>query len=177
MFRYSDKMINFLREHKNQMTLDKLTKEFNKRFKQNKSVYAIHRVCYDNGLCQKNVYDNNVKDFIKRNISLLNYKEMTKKVNEKFNLNKSVSQIKSFCIYHKIYNEKGDVLNLSYIEFKSSCTHASGNRVTDTVWQHRHTGSRCDVYKANATWCKKCNTILKYNSAWVYSYTHYGCNK
>ena len=29
----------------------------------------------------------------------------------------------------KIYNEKGDVLNLSYIEFKSSCTHASGNRV------------------------------------------------
>ena len=36
----------------------------------------------------------------------------------------------------KIYNEKGDVLNLSYIEFKSSCTHASGNRVTDTVWQH-----------------------------------------
>lgn len=72
----------------------------------------------------------------------------------------------------KIYNEKGDVLNLSYIEFKSSCTHASGNRVTDTVWQHRHTGSRCDVYKANATWCKKCNTILKYNSAWVYSYTH-----
>ena len=67
----------------------------------------------------------------------------------------------------KIYNEKGDVLNLSYIEFKSSCTHASGNRVTDTVWQHRHTGSRCDVYKANATWCKKCNTILKYNSAWV----------
>ena len=77
----------------------------------------------------------------------------------------------------KIYNEKGDVLNLSYIEFKSSCTHASGNRVTDTVWQHRHTGSRCDVYKANATWCKKCNTILKYNSAWVYSYTHYGCNK
>ena len=33
----------------------------------------------------------------------------------------------------KIYNEKGDVLNLSYIEFKSSCTHASGNRVTDTV--------------------------------------------
>ena len=54
----------------------------------------------------------------------------------------------------KIYNEKGDVLNLSYIEFKSSCTHASGNRVTDTVWQHRHTGSRCDVYKANATWCK-----------------------
>lgn len=31
----------------------------------------------------------------------------------------------------KIYNEKGDVLNLSYIEFKSSCTHASGNRVTD----------------------------------------------
>lgn len=107
MFRYSDEMINFLREHKNQMTLDKLTKEFNKRFKQNKSVYAIHRVCYDNGLCQKNVYDNNVKDFIKRNISLLNYKEMTKKVNEKFNLNKSVSQIKSFCIYHKIYNEKG----------------------------------------------------------------------
>lgn len=77
----------------------------------------------------------------------------------------------------KIYSEKGDVLNLSYIEFKSSCTHASGNRVTDTVWQHRHTGSRCDVYKANATWCKKCNTILKYNSAWVYSYTHYGCNK
>ena len=76
----------------------------------------------------------------------------------------------------KIYSEKGDVLNLSYIEFKSSCTHASGNRVTDTVWQHRHTGSRCDVYKANATWCKKCNTILKYNSAWVYSYTHYGCN-
>ena len=67
----------------------------------------------------------------------------------------------------KIYNEKGDVLNLSYIEFKSNCTHASGNRVTDTVWQHRHTGSRCDVY----------NTILKYNSAWVYSYTHYGCNK
>ena len=66
----------------------------------------------------------------------------------------------------KIYSEKGDVLNLSYIEFKSSCTHASGN-----------TGSRCDVYKANATWCKKCNTILKYNSAWVYSYTHYGCNK
>ena len=49
----------------------------------------------------------------------------------------------------KIYNEKGDVLNLSYI----------------------------DVYKAKATWCKKCNTILKYNSAWVYSYTHYGCNK
>lgn len=77
----------------------------------------------------------------------------------------------------KIYSEKGDVLNLSYIEFKSSCTHASGNRVTDTVWQHRHTGSRCDVYKANATWYKKCNTILKYNSAWVYSYTHYGCNK
>lgn len=33
----------------------------------------------------------------------------------------------------KIYNEKGDVLNLSYIEFKSNCTHASGNRVTDTV--------------------------------------------
>ena len=31
----------------------------------------------------------------------------------------------------KIYNEKGDVLNLSYIEFKSNCTHASGNRVTD----------------------------------------------
>ena len=27
----------------------------------------------------------------------------------------------------KIYNEKGDVLNLSYIEFKSSCTHASGS--------------------------------------------------
>mgnify|MGYP000662344849 FL=1 len=26
----------------------------------------------------------------------------------------------------KIYNEKGDVLNLSYIEFKSNCTHASG---------------------------------------------------
>ena len=77
----------------------------------------------------------------------------------------------------KIYNEKGDLLNSSYSEYRGTCTHIPCNHVTDTVWQHRHTGVRCDVYTANATWCKCCNTILKFNSGWVYSYTHYGCNK
>ncbi len=77
----------------------------------------------------------------------------------------------------KIYSEKGASLNSSYSEYRGTCTHIPCNHVTDTVWQHRHTGKRCDVYKANATWCKCCNTILKFNSGWVYSYTHYGCNK
>ena len=77
----------------------------------------------------------------------------------------------------KIYNEKGELLNSFYSEYRGTCTHIPCNHVTDTVWQHRHIGVRCDVYTANATWCKCCNTILKFNSGWVYSYTHYGCNK
>ena len=77
----------------------------------------------------------------------------------------------------KIYNEKVELLNSFYSEYRGTCTHIPCNHVTDTVWQHRHIGVRCDVYTANATWCKCCNTILKFNSGWVYSYTHYGCNK
>ena len=76
----------------------------------------------------------------------------------------------------KIYNPEGEILSQSIHEVRTSCTHIPCNRVTDTVWQHRHTGLRCDVYTANATWCKCCNTILNFNSGWVYSYTHYGCN-
>lgn len=59
---------------------------------------------------------------------------------------------------------------------RASCTHIPCNRVTDTVWQHVHTGiAKCDVYTATATWCKCCDTILSIDSDWVYSYTHYGC--
>ena len=76
----------------------------------------------------------------------------------------------------KIYDGEGEVLRQSLSGERASCTHIPCRRVTDTVWQHRHTGPRCDVYTANATWCKCCNTILKFNSGWVYSYTHYGCN-
>lgn len=64
----------------------------------------------------------------------------------------------------KIYNEKGELLNSFYSEYRGTCTHIPCNHVTDTVWQHRHIGVRCDVYTANATWCKCCNTILKFNS-------------
>ena len=76
----------------------------------------------------------------------------------------------------KIYDEEGDELKQSLSEERASCTHIPCRNVTGTVWQHRHTGARCDVYKANATWCKCCNTILKFNSGWLYSYTHYGCD-
>lgn len=75
----------------------------------------------------------------------------------------------------KIYNAEGEVIEALAKKTKGSCTHIPCAHVTDTVWQHRHTGSRCDVYTANATWCKCCNTILKFNTKWVYSYTHYGC--
>lgn len=75
-----------------------------------------------------------------------------------------------------VYDSSGERLREIFSEERSSCTHIPCNHVTDTVWQHIHTGIRCDVYTANATWCKCCNTILKINSAWVYSYTHYGCN-
>lgn len=76
----------------------------------------------------------------------------------------------------RIYNAEGGVLKQISSGAKASCTHIPCNHVTDTVWQHRHTGLRCDVYTANATWCKCCDTILEFNSGWVYSYTHYGCN-
>lgn len=76
-----------------------------------------------------------------------------------------------------IYNSEGGLIVLDLVESRASCTHIPCNTVTDTVWQHVHTGLRCDVYTANATWCKCCNTILRFNSNWVYSYTHYGCNK
>lgn len=107
MFKYSDEMIRFLRENKGRMNNIELTKKFNERFTQNKSVFAIKRVCFDNGLCAKTKYDNKIKEFIKNNITGMSFREITKKVNEKFNLNKSVRQIKSFCIWHKIYNGKG----------------------------------------------------------------------
>ncbi|EFL84199.2 hypothetical protein HMPREF0326_03255 [Desulfovibrio sp. 3_1_syn3] len=107
MFRYSGEMISFLREHKEKMKYIELTKEFNKRFGQNKSIRAIKRVCFDNELCKKVRYDNEIKEFIKDIISGLSYSKITKIVNEKFKTNKSVRQIKSFCIYHKIYNGKG----------------------------------------------------------------------
>lgn len=76
----------------------------------------------------------------------------------------------------KIYNTEGVMLEQNNSGVRASCTHIPCNQVTDTVWQHRHNGLRCDVYTANATWCKCCNTILQFNSGWVYSYTHYGCN-
>lgn len=77
----------------------------------------------------------------------------------------------------KIYDDEGGVLEQNSKEIRGTCTHIPCKHETDTVWQHRHTGSRCDVYTANATWCKCCNTILKFNTGWTYSYTHYGCNK
>lgn len=73
-----------------------------------------------------------------------------------------------------IYDGNGNLINID-AKSRAGCTHISCNHVTDTVWQHVHTGTRCDVYTANATWCKCCNTILKMNSGWTYSYTHYGC--
>ena len=78
----------------------------------------------------------------------------------------------------RIYNGDGDLLSVDQSLQKASCTHIPCNTVTDTVYQHRHVGTlRCDVYTAKATWCKCCNTILKFNSSWKYSYTHYNCNK
>ena len=73
-----------------------------------------------------------------------------------------------------IYDGNGNLINID-AKSRAGCTHIPCNHVTDTVWQHVHTGTRCDVYTANATWCKCCNTILKMNSGWTYSYTHYGC--
>lgn len=107
MFRYSDEMISFLRAHKNQMTLAELTKKFNEKFGQRKSIDAIRRICYDKGLCQKIRYRNDVKEFIKHHVKSLSYKELTEKINAIFNLNKSVDQIKGFCLYHKLHNGKG----------------------------------------------------------------------
>ena len=74
-----------------------------------------------------------------------------------------------------IYDIHGNAIFYGNGEAKAGCTHIPCNQVTDTVWQHIHTGLRCDVYTANATWCKCCNTILRMNSGWTYSYTHYGC--
>ncbi len=74
-----------------------------------------------------------------------------------------------------VYDSNGNLISIDTKQTKASCTHIPCNHVTDTVWQHVHTGMRCDVYTANATWCKCCNTILKMNSGWTYSYTHYGC--
>ena len=47
MFRYSAEMIEFLRANKGSMTMRELTQKFNDTFGQEKSLGAIHRVCFD----------------------------------------------------------------------------------------------------------------------------------
>ena len=84
-----------------------LTQKFNATFGQEKSLGAIHRVCFDNGICPKACYNNELIAFIKKNISKMSYRALTDIINKKFKLNKTIKQIRAFCIYHKIYNGKG----------------------------------------------------------------------
>lgn len=108
MFRYSAEMIEFLRANKGSMTMRELTQKFNDTFGQEKSLGAIHRVCFDNGICPKACYDTNeLIAFIKKNILKMSYRTLTNAINKKFKLNKTVKQIRAFCVYHKIYNGKG----------------------------------------------------------------------
>lgn len=107
MFRYSAEMIEFLRANKGSMTMRELTQKFNATFGQEKSLGAIHRVCFDNGICPKACYNNELIAFIKKNISKMSYRALTDIINKKFKLNKTIKQIRAFCIYHKIYNGKG----------------------------------------------------------------------
>lgn len=107
MFRYSAEMIEFLRANKGSMTMRELTQKFNDTFGQEKSLGAIHRVCFDNGICPKACYNNELIAFIKKNISKMSYRALTDVINKKFKLNKTIEQIRAFCIYHKIYNGKG----------------------------------------------------------------------
>lgn len=76
-----------------------------------------------------------------------------------------------------IYDDCGNLISIDANRAKAGCSHIPCAHVTDTVWQHVHVGVRCDVYRANATWCNCCKTILDINSDWIYSYSHYGCTK
>ncbi|MGE9985618.1 HNH endonuclease [Desulfovibrio sp. SGI.169] len=134
MFRYSDEMISFLRAHRNQMTLAELTKKFNEKFGQRKSTYAIHRICYNKGLCQKIRYRNDVKEFIKHHVKSLSYKELTEKINTIFNLNKSVNQIKGFCIYHDLHNGKGKKVSEQFY-FTDDMIQYIKNNITQTAYK------------------------------------------
>ena len=84
-----------------------LTQKFNDTFGQEKSLGAIHRVCFGNGICPKACYNNELIAFIKKNISKMSYRALTDVINKKFKLNKTIKQIRAFCIYHRIYNGKG----------------------------------------------------------------------
>lgn len=107
MFRYSAEMIEFLRANKGSMSMRELTQKFNDTFGQEKSLGAIHRVCFGNGICPKACYNNELIAFIKKNISKMSYRALTDVINKKFKLNKTIKQIRAFCIYHRIYNGKG----------------------------------------------------------------------
>lgn len=94
--RYTPEMLDFLREH-NDLPILELTKAFNVKFKTEKLMRHITKVCQREGIvCNTIRYSQQELDFIHKH-SALPRQQLANLFNAKFNTNKTADQMKAMC--------------------------------------------------------------------------------
>lgn len=111
-FRYTEQQLDFLRDHYKAMLVPDLTEKFNSTFGLNKTPGQIkstlknYKIRSGRPRCSTpgayRVFTKSQAEFIRSNYPKFTRKELTKKVNEAFNINVTEKQVCSFVKNHKI---------------------------------------------------------------------------
>lgn len=94
----TDEQVKFLKENYNQFRYKELAEMFNRRFNEQKKLTQIKIACRKYDLKKERIsYTDEQIEFIKNTYKGITHEELTKRFNKKFNIKRTVIQIKNVC--------------------------------------------------------------------------------